>query len=479
MPHRSRLLLRTALVLLLSALAWTGSVSAALPDPLARALERHGVPQAAVSLWVQAPGAARPVIAHRPDVPRNPASTLKLVTTLAALEVLGPAYRWETAVYAPDPVEDGVLQGDLYLRGGGDPFLVSEEVWKLAGALYRSGVRRIRGDLVLDLSRFRLPPEDPGAFDGQPFRAYNQPPHPLLMNFNAVRFELHPQPQAGIVRVAVDPPLAHLQVENRLHLDDHGSCTGPARQVRYHVPEPSRVRLEGGVPTHCGPSTLLRTASGPERYAHDLFRTLWAQWGGVLDGGWRLGRVPDPEAEPLLVHHSPPLGELVRLINKYSNNVMTRQLNLTLGLEVHGSPATPEKGHRVLQDFLRGRGIGLGGFVLDNAAGLSRENRLTARQLAGVLQAGWESPYRPEYIASLALAGMDGTLRRRFQDTPLAGRMHLKTGSLRGVSAVAGYVRTAGGGDRLVVLLIRHPGLTHGQGVSIQDAFLTWVHASD
>ncbi|MFP4160837.1 MAG: D-alanyl-D-alanine carboxypeptidase/D-alanyl-D-alanine-endopeptidase [Ectothiorhodospira sp.] len=469
---------RIVLVLLLSGLAWPGLTAAALPDPLARALERQGVPQTAVSLWVQAPEAAEPVIAHHPDVPRNPASTLKLLTTLTALEVLGPAHRWETAVYTPAPVEDGVLQGDLYLRGGGDPFLVSEEVWKLTGALRRSGVRRIRGDLVFDLSRFEVPEEDPGAFDGRPFRAYNQPPHPLLMNFNAVRFELRPLPEAGGVQVAMDPPLAHLRVENQLRLEDSGSCSGPARRVRYRVPGSTRVRLEGGFPADCGVHSLLRTAPEPEAYAHGLFKSLWAQWGGELDGDWRIGSVPDPEAEPRVVHRSPPLGDLVRLINKHSNNVMTRQLNLSLGLEVHGSPATDGKGHRVLRDFLQGRGIGLEGFALDNAAGLSRENRLTARQLGAVLQAGWESPYRSEYISSLALAGMDGTLRRRFKEGPLAGRMHLKTGYLRGVSAVAGYVRTAGGGDRLVVLLINHPGLNHGQGTSIQDALLAWVHGS-
>ncbi|MCG5514634.1 MULTISPECIES: D-alanyl-D-alanine carboxypeptidase/D-alanyl-D-alanine-endopeptidase [unclassified Ectothiorhodospira] len=449
---------------------------AGLPHALVQVLERHDVPQDAVSLWVQSPGVS-PSIAHRVDVPRNPASTMKLVTTLAALDILGPSHRWETRLYTFAPVESGVLKGDLYVRGGGDPFLVSEEVWKLAGALRRSGIERIEGDLIFDLSHYDVVPEDPGDFDGRPFRAYNQPPHALLMNFNAVRFEFRPGEDGRSVQVTTDPPLSHLQLDNRLRLAA-GPCEGYQRGVAYHVEDSGRVRLEGRFPQGCEEYSLLRTALGPEAYAHSLFTELWGQWGGTLEGYWRTGTLPDEAAEPRVVHRSPPLGDLIRLINKYSNNVMARQLKLALGVAVYEGPATVDKGHAAIRAMLARNGVDTQGLELDNAAGLSRSNRMTARQLAQVLQVGRNSPYMPEYLSSLAISGEDGTLRRRFVDAPGAGDMRLKTGYLNGVSAVAGYMRTARGEERMVVLMINHPGLQHWRGTRIQDGILDWLYAN-
>ncbi len=474
-PARSHLLFRLSVLLLMMALG-SSTASAGLPHAIVQVLERHGVPQDAVSLWVQPPGAS-PTIAHRVDMPRNPASTMKLVTTLAALDILGPAHRWETHLHTFAPVENGVLKGDLYVLGGGDPFLVTEQVWKLAGALRRSGIERIEGDLVFDLSHYDVAPEDPGEFDGQAFRAYNQPPHALLMNFNAVRFEFRPAEDGRSVQVTTDPPLSRLQLDNRLRLAA-GPCEGYQRGVAYHVEDAGRVRLEGSFPRGCDQYSLLRTALAPEAYAHGLFSELWEQWGGTLDGNWRVGTLPHKDAKPRVVHESPPLGDLIRLINKYSNNVMTRQLKLALGVAVYEGPATVDKGHAAIRAMLARNGVDTLGLELDNAAGLSRSNRITARQLAQVLQVGRNSPYMPEYLSSLAVSGEDGTLRRRFVDAPGAGDMRMKTGYLNGVSAVAGYLRTARGEDRIVVLMINHPGLQHWRGTRIQDGILDWLHAN-
>lgn len=468
--------------------------SVGLPSAMARMLESQRVPLDHVSLWVSdAEGNLR--IAHHVDEPRNPASLIKLHTAWAALEILGPGYRWETGVYAFAPIVGDVLQGDLYIRGGGDPWLVSEEVWKLTGALRRQGIREIQGDLVFDLSLFDLEPEDPGAFDGQRFRAYNQPPHALLMNFNALRFEFRPDADGRSVRVTTDPPNSVVQVDNQLRLQTR-SCTGFQRGVNFQVVDEQRVRLDGSFPRACREFGLLRTAVSPEAFAYGLFREMWQQWGGSLNGQWRLGTLPpevlalihqDPRGdgttsdeqeahEPLVLHRSPTLAELLGGVNKRSNNVMTRQMKLAIGLEKYGPPATVEKGNQALRQFFEERVPGHGVITLDNAAGLSRTNRITARQLAGVLSAAQSSLYAPEFLSSLALSGVDGTLRERFEDHPATGRMRLKTGYLRDVSGVAGYVNAASGSAYTVVLIINHPGVDHSRGVDIQDAILQAIY---
>lgn len=462
------------------ALAPAHGLAAGLPDPLARAVDRLGVDPADVSVWVQRVGEGEPLIAHQVDASRNPASLLKLLTSFAALEGLGPDYRWQTELYALGPIRDGVLEGDLLIRGGGDPFLVTEEFWKLTGALRRQGVTEITGDLVYDLSHFNLYPEDPGAFDGRPHRAYNQPPHPLLVNFNAISFEIQPT-AGGAPRVVADPPLPGLHLDNRLALRQ-SACGGFQRGIAFQVVEQPGgslpgVLLEGAYPSHCDDWRLVRTVLPVEDYVHQLFTLLWGQWGGTFTGGWREGRGPAPGAEPLVVHESPPLSQLLRLVNKYSNNVMTRHLKLTLGIERYGAPGTTEKGQRAVLEVLDYHGVDTAGMVFDNGAGLSRETRVTARQVAELLTVARGRPWMPEFVSSLAIAGTDGTLGGRFRSGPERGRMHLKTGHLNDVSAIAGYLHPPGAEPMVAVVLVNHPGAHQGAGRSIQEAVLAWAFA--
>lgn len=446
-----------------------------LPGPIRQALQTHNIPESAVGIWVQEIGHTTPLLVHNPDIPFNPASVTKLAATFAALKELGPNYTWKTEFYTNAPIRNGILQGDLWIKGYGDPFLVADEVWKMLGALQRRGIRRIEGDLVFDLSYFDLPYEDPGAFDNQPYRAYNQTPHALLMNFNTITLEV--EPDGTQVRVVTDPPLADLRIDNRLTLRD-GNCEGFQNGISYHVVNNAGNRhivLEGRYPRACGRYRLVRTALEPEAYSNALIRALWQQWGGEIHGGWRIDTWPNPRARPLLVHETRPLSEVIRMVNKFSNNVMTRQVALTLGASMYGAPATCDKASRAIIDTLQGFGIETTGMVVDNASGLSRNNRITARQMAQILWVARESTFMPEFVSSLALVGMDGTVRRRFQNGPQNGRMHLKTGSLNDVSAVAGYVHTASDKIALVVVMINHRGAHWGIGREVQNAVLAWT----
>jgi serine-type D-Ala-D-Ala carboxypeptidase/endopeptidase (penicillin-binding protein 4) len=476
------------MVVVLGGSAPRPALAEGLPDPVARVAAALGVPSDHLSLWVQPLDAVAPLASHLPDTPRNPASVMKLVTSFAALQGLNPAYTWRTEVHALGPIEDGVLRGDLLIRGGGDPYLVAEEFWKLVGGLRERGLRRIEGDLVFDVSRFQLPPEDPGRFDGRPDRVYNLVPHPLLVNFNAMRFEFQPGGDGRSVHVTTVPELHNLQVLNRLSLAS-GGCSGYQRGITLSVQESARQRvlLEGRFPNGCRDYRLTRTVLQPESYAYALFKLYFRQLGGQFDGGWRWGQLPvveglaaaladrDTASGALYVHHSRPLGELVRLVNKYSNNVMTRHLELALGAERFGWPATPQNGNRAMIEILEAHGLDTRGMVIDNAAGLSRDGRLTARQMARLLQVAWEAPYMPEFVSSMALSGLDGTLTRRFNGQPSLGRMHLKTGSLNDVSGIAGYVHTASNRRLLVVLLVNSPESHRGPGEELQDALLDWA----
>lgn len=449
----------------------------ALPDAISRVARASRIPQDDFSLWVQPIGSSKPLVGHNVDTPRNPASTMKLVTTFAALTDLGPTYTWKTRIHVPGGIASGGTVKDVWIRGGGDPYLVLEEYWKMLSALRDKGVRRIDGDLVIDTSAFALAPEDPGAFDGQPDRVYNLAPHPLLVNFNSVRFVVSAQAD-GKVGTAAFPALPNLSLINRLK-PSPGRCVGYQYGVAFDLQDPThrnKAQFDGTFPLKCWQFEFARTALTPEAYAHGLFELYWQALGGESRGRMRTGVLPSQSKRALVEHTSRSLGEIIRLVNKFSNNVMTRHVELALGAERFGLPATIDKGHRAITEVLNESGIKTEGLVIANSAGLSRDSRISARQLAKILDVAWKSPFMPEYISSLALVGMDGTMRSRLNGTSGAGRMHVKTGRLDHVSAIAGYVDAKSGQRLLVVLLLNTRNAHLGPGNLLQNAVLTWVH---
>ncbi|MCC7411869.1 MAG: D-alanyl-D-alanine carboxypeptidase/D-alanyl-D-alanine-endopeptidase [Gammaproteobacteria bacterium] len=456
-----------------------GSTSVAAADSLPSALnklqQRQRFPVADLSIVVREVNESAPLVSLNPDVPRNPASTIKLVTTWAALETFGPAYTWPTEVYALGPIRNGVLSGDLLIKGYGDPYMLTEDFWRMLGALRRLGLREIDGDLVLDASHFDLPPEDPGGFDQQPYRSYNVAPSALLVNFRTVHFEVRGA-STGI-EVQTDPKPANLKINNRIKADE-GPCAGGRNTVNFQVDDPASVAsitLSGVFPRRCGVYDFSRAVLTPESYVHGLFQTLWRQLGGTFEGGFRSGDLP-PKHKPLLTWESRPLAEVIRGLNKWSNNTMARSLLLTLGADWHGAPGTPENGARAVQELLAKRGIGTQGLHIVNGSGLARETRISAQTLADMLVHAWHSPWMSEFISSLPIAGIDGTMRKRLKRGPETGRMHVKTGLLNDVSAVAGYVHGADGRTYVVVSIFNHKGPPYGIGREIHDTLLSWVY---
>lgn len=466
-------------LLFLAILFAAGAVHASppekMPAELVQALKKNGVSERGLSIYVHEIGQSEPALTLNADIPRNPASTMKLLTTLVALEQLGPSYTWKTEAFAAAPVRNGVLDGDLYIKGYGDPYLVVEHFWRFLRALRQGGLTEIRGDIVIDQSFFERVPGRPTDFDRRPYRAYNVQPRALLVNFQTVNIRFQPEPGRERLRIVADPKPAHLTIDNRVRLA-RGPCGGGARGLGMQVAQRAEIQklvFSGSYSRNCGPDELYRVVAESESYIHGVFKTLWTEMGGSFDGGVRDGAVP-PDALVLHGAISPPLSEIIRVINKFSNNVMTRQLLLTLGAEKYGPPGTTDNGIRAIHDWLGERGLDFPELVIENGSGLSREERLSARHLGELLLKAWESPYMPEFLASLPILSMDGTLRLRYGGG-LAGRAHIKTGSLNNVRAQAGIVLDAQGRRVAVVIMHNDARADSYAGEAVQTAVLGWV----
>lgn len=446
-----------------------------LPSGVARILAHYGIPRDSYSVWAQDVGEDQPLLSCRADVPRQPASAIKVLTGWLALEGLGPEYRWVTRVYRGGELRGGVLHGPLILQGGGDPRLVVERVWLLQRQLRQLGLRHIKGGLTLD-DRW-LPADDspvPG-FEADRHRSFGASPYALLMNFQSVRIVVEPDRAGNRVRARLEPPLSGLALVNRVRLA-RGRCGGFQRGVAVQIAGPgdSRVELGGAYSRNCSTHSITRRALSSPAYAFGLFDSLWREGGGELEGGYRLGSAPE-ETPPWLEFKSEFASQAVRFMNKHSSNVMARQLLLTLGAETFGPPATLDKARRAANRLLRARGLDLASLLLDNGSGLSRRTRISAADLGRVLVHAARGPWRAELIASLPVAGRDGTLTRTYRNKPFSGRAHIKTGSLNGVSAIAGMVLSQSGRRLAVVALLEHDLAARGPGEEAHGALLTYI----
>ncbi|MBI4987164.1 MAG: D-alanyl-D-alanine carboxypeptidase/D-alanyl-D-alanine-endopeptidase [Rhodocyclales bacterium] len=473
--RRLRAVAWAVLAAFLSCAAAAQAQESRLPAAVATALKEAAIPLAAVAVQVQEVGAHAPRLTVNAAQPMNPASVMKLVTTFAALDLLGPAYTWKTEARIDAPVADGVLAGDLYLKGGGDPKLTFEQFWLLLRQLRAQGIREIAGDLVLDRSLFEPPAADEAAFDDQPLRPYNVAPDALLVSFKTMRLALVPNAATKTIGLTAEPLPANLDIVNLLRLSNNG-CGDWKSRLRADVTRHSdrfRLALTGSYAVSCGQKNWNLGVMPHAAYDFGVFVQLWRELGGEIRGGVRDGGAPST-ARLVAAIESPSLAEIVRDINKFSNNVMARQLYLTLAAESGRRPARAADADAAIRAWLDAKGLRFPELVIENGSGLSRRERISADSLARLLQAIWKSPLMPEVIASLPLAAVDGTMKKRFNGNGASGQMHLKTGTLEDAKTVAGYVLDRRGHRQAVVFLINHANAQAGQAA--QDALLQWVY---
>lgn len=484
-----RLRCRSRPLLLLALLAWLPA-HAQLPDPVLQALRTANIPEDAVSALVLR--GDRTILSHLADRPVQPASTMKLVTTLVALERLGPVFRGRTELRSAGVLDGDTLKGDLYLRGGADADLSTETLDGMLRTLRDQGIRRIDGRLVIDRQLFNPARFDtgPGQFDEAPEAYYNVSPDAALINKNMLQLDM--RSTSGKLKLAMQPELQGVTIGSDMTLVN-ADCTawedGWQRPDAVTGPDGViRVTLHGTFPKNCA-TTYAINVIDRQAYVDRLVRTEWKRLGGRFVGPSRNDTTEEatPSATRLLAEHtSRALPEIVRDTNKPSDNLLARTLFLSLGalesdpvLGSHPQPAGPDttfsRADAAVRSWMRQHGIDDTGLVLENGSGLSRTERITPIQLGGVLQAGLRSDWAPEFQASIPIMAVDGTMRRRLHDSPAAGRARMKSGTLNNVAAIAGYVPDAGGRPCIVVAMVNSDLVGNGRGRAVLDALVDWV----
>src|SRR5512141_579681 len=402
---------------------------------------------ARASILVSSLDSGQALYARDADALLNPASNVKLFTSAAALARLGPEFRFETEVLADATPSSGAVR-TLYVRGKGDPSFVTERLWALAAEIEHRGVRAVKGDIVTDDGYFDAAREGPGYDQEKGDRSYLAPVGALSLNFNVVAIHVAPGDRAGEKgRVEVEPASEYLTVENRTRTVKAGSRR---RVTPSSVALPNgrqRVTVSGRLPVGSRDLVFYRRIDDPPAYFGWTLKRLLELRGVKVTGKVRRGAVPTT-ARVVTVADSESLGEIVRKLEKTSNNFVAEQLLKTLGAEKKGIPGTWTKGVEAVEDFLAEAGIARGAYVMKNGSGLNDTNRFSARQTVTLLREMWRRfPLMADFLAALPVAGRDGTTRWRMETTD--GRLRAKTGTLEGVTSLSGYVETAAH-DRLV-----------------------------
>ncbi len=438
----------------------TSLAQAALPDSLQAALTKAQLPADSVAIVIQPLDGGAPLVSHNAGKPMNPASVMKVVTTYAALETLTPAYRWKTEVYRNGPVSQGVLDGDLILKGYGDPSLNVAAFWQLLQQVRQQGIREIKGNLILDTSAYMPEVSQRPVLDDEPWRAYNAKPSALLINgrHTSFRFGIAKESLKPAVTIAQEFELPQINIVNLMQVRK-GACGDWRSDLRYAVapaPQGVTVTFNGTLPVQCDERYMELSVLDDLQYSLFTFSKLWSQLGGQFSGQALSGTLPF-DASLVTTWSSPPLDVVIRDINKWSNNVMARQLMLTMGLEAGLAPVDENAAALALKNTLRTRGLSFPELVLENGSGLSRHERISAEHLAQLLVTAYQRPVMPVLMASLPILGLDGTLKKRLSEPVSQGMAYLKTGSLDGVSSIAGYVQDTQGKRYVLVMMVNHP----------------------
>ncbi|MBA3695370.1 MAG: D-alanyl-D-alanine carboxypeptidase/D-alanyl-D-alanine-endopeptidase [Methylotenera sp.] len=447
--------------------------------PVLAELKKIGMPLENVSVYVQAlaeqPALLNPaLLEHQSTTALNLASTMKLLTSYASLSILGPTYRWKTEIYTDGSLQNGVLNGNLYIKGYGDPSLTSDDFYRLLSRLHQSGVQEIKGDLVIDNSYFSSKASLAGSFDGEFSRAYNATPSAFLLNQKTSSFRF--DADAARVTIHMEPDLKEITIHNQLKLGN-ADCLSWRNSISYDVKQQdglATVTFGGVYPANCNEKYLELLTLDESNFDYYLFKKTWKALGGDFNGKVRMQALP-PNASKLIQQDSKTLAQILPDMNKWSNNLIARQLLLTISAEKVAIPATEVNGVFAINQWLKSQGLNFNELVIENGSGLSRIERISAQHLGQLLTHAYYSPVMPELISSLPIAALDGTMQRRMKNSVLQGRAHLKTGSINGVYTLAGYVLGQQGERYVVVFMANDAKAAYTKPA--QDALLEWVYS--
>lgn len=438
---------------------------AQLPERIAQRLAGSGIKPDAVSIMVTTQGGA-PVIEHNADSPFRSASLMKLLTSYAALEILGPAWTWPTEVYALGEIRDGVLHGPLAIKGYGDPSLSIERFWLLTEQLKSRGIRDIKGGLIVDLSHFTPQPVRTDRMLDEPWEIV---PAPLLINLQAQR--LFFEPFAGIVSIRAEPDLGWIFKLNMPTTDL--ACPSDVEDQWWPRVDwstsPPVAYIEGQFPASCPARVLNIGVTDPLYYAGAVFRQLWQQGGGRLEGEVRNDIAP-AGLQPYARVESAPLSRAIIDMNKFSSNPMARLIYLSIGrYKAIPGKTTAESADSAIRDWLNEQKLDFPELVQETGSGLSRREQLSARHWSELLRRAQGSRYAAEFTASMPIVGVDGTMSKRLKGEAGMGWGHFKTGTLSDTKTLAGYLTTSRGRQLVVAVQINTPNLGRRADTALED----------
>ncbi|WP_395701587.1 D-alanyl-D-alanine carboxypeptidase/D-alanyl-D-alanine-endopeptidase [Aquabacterium sp.] len=457
----------------------------AVPAPLRPVLAGSGLPAHCIGVQVQeVEGRSRLLAALNAELPYQLASTAKVVTALAALDLLGANYRWRTYAFTNGVLTNGRLLGDLLIVGGGDARLRSADLQAWFLRMQQQGLREVWGNIVLDRFAFRLRDDD---FANTPPPAIDRPHHsrPDALTLDEGQLQVVVQAGArGKPVVSLIPPLAGVKVVSDLGAGGCAVWAHPASAPARSEPGTQVLAVRGQWGAGCGSREIVLAPMSHEEFTVRAVEGLWREAGGKLRGKVLDKRAPDrdqllpngPDGEPQLpfsVHLSEPLPQVIREINKTSDNMAARNLMLSLVRGFPSRAATMAEARQRVDSWLRRQGLQPGDIALETGSGLSRAERGKPRAMVQLLRNAWASQQAQAFIDSLPIAGVDGTLAHRMTNGRATGAAFLKTGTLLDTRALAGYVKAGSGKTYAVAALVNHPEAT--RALPSLDGLIEWV----
>lgn len=467
--------LQKTLVLLL--LYTTFSFSVSIPAELAAEISNIPINKFNYSIHIQSVNSKTPIASWRSHVKRSPASVIKLLTTYSSLLKLGFDYRWETKFFYTGSLKNGVLFGDLYVKASGDPTLESDDIYNIVSQVRSVGISSIKGNIIIDRTLFKVRNKNNSGFDKNIHSPYNAMPDAIM--FNKRKSTICITPRSKRASISKDIPDKSYKVVNKLRMVN-GSCRGsrawPKVKVKTNASGRSTVFLSGKLSRRCTERKVCKVISMPHRAFYYTLKNSLENKGIEVGGTLKLRKVP-AKAKYLFSHYSDSLESVISIIAKKSDNLMARQLMLTMGAVSFKGQSTPYKSRKAIENILNKYFILEKGTThIANGSGLSRTSKLTAKSLANLLDHGYRH-YGQRWMNTLATAGIDGTIKRRFRDSIVYGSAWMKTGTIKRVKNIAGYVQGASGEYYVVVVLVNDK-YAGKYGAILANQIIEWVAGS-
>jgi len=457
--------------LVLGLLVFVAPLFATLPQSISDAIAKDKIAPENLSIVIKDSATGTVTASLNPITPRSPASVEKIATAYAALLEFGPKFRWPTQIYYRGILKSGTLHGDIIVKGYGDPTLNARDVKEFAKKIARFGIRKIVGNIIVDRSFFKNSPTISSGFDKNFLSEYNAMPDALMFNDHLNYIQIVPKKGGVSVHPLYDDRSFHLT--NRLK-STSGACRGknawPSMRFSKH-PDRVDVILEGKISSKCRKITLHNVLSAPYKSFYYSFRSYLKNQGISVTGGLKLGKVTS-DAKLLMTHYSKPLAKIVAKTLKKSNNLYARHLFLALGAKRYGYPATLANAQRAIRDILGPKGVLSVGDFIDNGCGLSKRSRMSPMTAIRINESAYRD-FGQTWLNSLSIAGVDGTLKKRFAHSVVKNRAFMKTGTLKHAKNIAGFVKTKSG--RLLNVAIFYNGAKIWLGRDIQNKIITWL----